>query len=64
MKINTLLQIVGFFLTVMGGFIVALNLATMFPSATYEASWVKVYFATSLAVFGGLLKRESSGSKG
>ena len=37
---NTLRPIVGFFLTVMGGFVAALNLATMFPSATYEASWV------------------------
>lgn len=56
---NTLRPIAGFFLTVMGGFIAALNLATMFPSATYEASWGKVVFATALAVFGGFLNKSN-----
>jgi hypothetical protein len=34
-----------------------MNLATMFPSETYEASWGKVAFATTLAVFGGFLNK-------
>ena len=57
---NTLRPIVGFFLTVMGGFVAALNLATMFPSETYEASWGKVAFATALAVFGGFLNKSNA----
>jgi uncharacterized protein (UPF0212 family) len=52
--------IVGFFLTVMGGFVAALNLATMFPSETYEASWGKVAIATALAVFGGFLNKSNT----
>lgn len=57
---NTLQPIIGFILTVMGGFVAALNLATMFPSATYEASWGKVAFATVLAVFGGFLNQSNA----
>ena len=52
--------IVGFFLTVMGGFVAALNLATMFPNPEYAASWGKVFFATTLAVFGGMVLYKSN----
>ena len=47
--------IVGFFLTVIGGFVAALNLATMFPNTEYAASWGKVFFAMTVSVFGGMV---------
>lgn len=57
---NTLRPIVGFFLTAMGGFIAALNLATMFPNPEYAASWGKAFFALSLSLFGGMLLYKSN----
>lgn len=57
---NTLRPIVGFFLTVMGGFVAALNLATMFPNPEYAASWGKTFFALSLSLFGGMLLYKSN----
>jgi len=52
--------IVGFFLTTMGGFVAALNLATMFPNPEYAASWGKVFFALTLSIFGGMLLYKSN----
>ena len=57
---DTLKAIVGFFLTVMGGFVAALNLATMFPNPEYAASWGNVFFATAMAVFGGMVFHKSN----
>ena len=53
--------IVGFTLTAMGGFVAALNLATMFPNPEYAASWGKVFFAAALTVFGGMVLSTATG---
>jgi hypothetical protein len=45
---------------VMGSFVAAMNLATMFPNATYEPSWGKVACATALSVFGGFLNKSNA----
>lgn len=49
-------RILGFYLTFMGGFVAALNISLLLPhSAGYEASWVKVALAVSIAIGGAFL---------
>lgn len=57
---GTVRRFVGFFLTTMGGFVAALNLATMFPNPEYHASWSKVFFALALSIFGGVMLHKSN----
>jgi hypothetical protein len=59
-KGDSLKTTIGFLFIVFGSFVAALNLACMFPDPAYAASWGKVFFATAIALFGGVLFYKST----
>lgn len=47
--------VIGVLFAVLGSFVAALNLATLYPNPWYKATWTKVLVAAALAAFGVLL---------
>ena len=55
MKYLTLLTVVLNLIPIFfGGFVCALNLATMYPNPAYDANWLKVFVSVFLAVIFGI----------
>ena len=55
--------IIGFSLIFLGGFVAALNLATMFPNSEYVASWCNLFLASVFAVCGCIVLHERKRSR-
>ena len=49
------LKLVGCILIYFSGFVTALNLATMYPSISYESSWERTICAAIVSIFGFVL---------